>query len=421
MDDSSHGSARLLTAPDDSALLLTALPAEISYRGCSPVRPVRGTARTVPASVLRLLAGSHTAAAQRTRAVKLELAECPWAPIPAWYSARRWLAAIPAAYQRHYAERVAPQMPGNPVSLEVVLTVARARAGFADVATGRNCRPTNATLARVSGLSERTVQRASKALLLLGMATEVCRGRQRTLAERYASWRVGDKARGWASVWALHECRFPVLSPHLRSGQVVQKPSVSERLTTAPRRQAVAATTATRHRNDEGARLARQWVTAEDSPAWARRYRTPQAWAAVLQRAAEHRWSPRDLNQLLRDYVGAGKWIPETPHRPIGLLGAVLAWHGNLAERPAALEEAREAEELAAIRARITDEQDALRQAQRARAEAQAARGGAGHTAAMAAAREAAARAAARRTEQVARETAATDAAVRRARGLEDR
>ena len=43
------------------------------------------------------------------------------------------------------------------------------------------------------------------ALRLLGVATEVLRGRQRTRTERLASWRVGDRGRGWASVWALHD------------------------------------------------------------------------------------------------------------------------------------------------------------------------------------------------------------------------
>ena len=37
--------------------------------------------------------------------------------------------------------------------------------------------------------------------------------------------------------------------------------------------------------------------------------------------------------------------VPAAPHKPIGLLRAILAWHANPAERPAALEEAREAAE----------------------------------------------------------------------------
>ena len=68
----------------------------------------------------------------------------------------------------------------------------------------------------------------------------------------------------------------------------------------------------------------------------------------VLAEAARHGWTPRDINQLITDWIGTGHWIPESPHKPIGLLGAILAAHGNLEERPAALEVAREQAELAA-------------------------------------------------------------------------
>jgi len=104
--------------------------------------------------------------------------------------------------------------PHDPVSVKSLVAVAEACAVFADHRTGCNCRPTNARLAAMTGLSVRTVQRASTALRLLGVATEVMRGRQRTLAERFASWRVGDTGRGRASVWALHDCRIQSLSPH---------------------------------------------------------------------------------------------------------------------------------------------------------------------------------------------------------------
>ena len=367
--------------------------------------------------VLRAVAGGHGTGPTRIRAIRLELADCSWAPIPAWFSARRWLAGIPAAYQRLYATRVAPEMPGNPISLGSVLKVAQARATFADFATGRNCRPTNAVLADRTGLSERTVQRASKALLLLGLATEVSRGRQRTLQERYASWRVGDKGRGWASVWALHETRFPaVVSPHLVGSLFKHLPPVPDSLTTRPRRRAATETPASRGL-EQGASLARQWVTAEDSPPWARRYRTAHAWASNLQSAAQHGWTARDVNQLIRDFAGV-RWLAQDPRKPIALLGAMLKWHGDLRVRPAAAEEAREAQELAAVRARIAADQAARQQNLQARAEGRAALGGAGHAAAMREARLASARAATRRTEEVRRETVRIDAAIRAARGL---
>ena len=56
---------------------------------------------------------------------------------------------------------------------------------------GAGSRPTNERLAADTGLSVRTVQRADTALRLLGVATEVLRGRQRTRAP--SDWRRG----GW--------------------------------------------------------------------------------------------------------------------------------------------------------------------------------------------------------------------------------
>lgn len=417
MSDRSHGSACPDTAPGTGVALLKSLSREIPYRGCSTARPVRGTARTAPAMVLRALAASHAPAVGRVCAISLDLADCSWAPIPAWFGAQRWLAGIPEVYERHYLDRVAPHMPANPVSLDSVLRVAAARAQFADHTTGRNCRPTNATLARLTGLSERTVQRASKALALLGLATEVARGRQRTLEERYASWRVGDRGRGWASVWALHDCRLPrPVSPHPRSGQVIKKTSSNQELTSPPRRRSGTETAAPR-RNDAGHRLARQWLLADDTPPWARRYRTAHAWAANLQGAALHGWSARDVNQLIRDFAGA-RWLANDPRKPIALLGAMLKWHGDLGVRPAAAEEAREAQELAAVRARMRADQQLRSHNESARVRAVAALAGPGRAEALRVAAAAAARHATRRTEQAAREVMDTEAVVRAARGL---
>lgn len=104
-----------------------------------------------------------------------------------------------------YDTHVRPVLGANQVSRTAILTVAAARAGYAEYGTGRGSRPSNERLAADTGYSVRTVQRADTALRLLGVATEVLRGRQRTRTERLASWRVGDKGRGWASVWALHD------------------------------------------------------------------------------------------------------------------------------------------------------------------------------------------------------------------------
>jgi len=420
MTDSLNSSVRLRTAPDDSALLLKSLPAEIPYRGSSASNRVRGVARTAPAEALRFLCQQKTAAAKRARAVKLELPEGIWTQVPAWDSAQGWLEGIPLAYERHYTTRVAPVMGCNPVSLKAIVAVAAARAVFADCDTGRNCRPAIKTLVKITGYSERTVQRADQALLLLGVATEVMRGRLRTLDERQASYRSKDSGQGWASVWALHPTRFPEpLSPHLPAGESGTKPPVKKLVTTTPRRQAVAETAAARRtdRNAAGAKLARKWILADDSPTWAHRYRTHHAWASNLQAAALHGWTARDVNQAIRDFAGA-RWLAASPDKPIALLGAILKWYGDLSVRPAAADEAREAHELAEARARIAAAQAELASNQRARQDGLAALSGPGRSEARRIAAEAHRKSLSKKTDEVAQQVAAADAAIRQARGL---
>jgi hypothetical protein len=89
----------------------------------------------------------------------------------------------------------------------------------------------------------------------------------------------------------------------------------------------------------------------------------------VLSEPAQHGWTARDVNTLISDWVGTGNWLPESPHKPIGLLGAMLAAHGDLDNRPSAYDVAREQEELAVERARVT-EQAAAREANRQAREA---------------------------------------------------
>ena len=136
----------------------------------------------------------------------------------------------------------------------------------------------------------------------------------------------------------------------------------------------------------------------------------------MLAAPARHGWTARDLNQLITDWLGiTGRRIPDAPYKPIGLLGAILAWHGaeNLDDRPAGAEEAREAEELAAARARVA------RQATELTPPNGPDGGGAGRVAAREAAMQAARNAARKRTEEVARQAAQLQEAVRRARAAE--
>jgi hypothetical protein len=341
-------------------------------------------------------AGHRQAAAAAAAAIVLEVDQAPYAGVPCWTGRlERWARwTVPVAYDCRYDTHVRPVMPGNPISRRALLAVALARARYADYATGRNSRPTNERLAADTGYSVRTVQRADTALRLLGVATEVLRGRQRTRIERMASWRVNDRGRGWASVWSLHDNpqlnrHLSSLSPHPRSGPVRDKTSPHEVVTTGPgsptgRRQRGA--TRRRAPDEQGAALARTWRAAPQSPPWAQRH-TASAWAALLAAPARHGWTPRDLNQLITDWAGVrARRVPDSPHKPIGLLGAILAWHGrdNLDERPAALDQAREAAELADARARITAQFAERAAAAHARAVGRTALGGPGHAAARA-------------------------------------
>jgi hypothetical protein len=361
-------------------------------------------------------------------AIVLELDAAPYAGVPCWSGRlERWTRwTVPVAYDCRYDTHVRPVMPGNPISRKALLAIAEARARYADYRTGRNSRPSNERLAADTGYSVRTIQRADTALRLLGVATEVLRGRQRTRIERMASWRVGDRGRGWASVWSLHDNphligEIRLLSPHPRSGPVRDTPSPERVVTTDPGGPAGPRSGgARRHRAPDGwgADLARRWRSDPRCPPWAQRH-SADAWAALLAPAARHRWTPRDLNTLIADWAGVtGRRIPDRPHKPIGLLGAILVWHGrdNLDTRPAALDEAREAAELADARARITAQFAERDTTAAARAAGRAALSGPGHAAARAVLADAVRRAAARRTQTVAREVDQFDATIRAAR-----
>lgn len=311
------------------------------------------------------------------------------AGVPVWNGAQRWARiTVPIAYATH-RHRLREQMPYDVVSLKTLIAVADARARFADGTTGRHCRPTNATLAVIAGVTERTVRRGTRILAAMGCATEILRGRQRTKRERLATWRLGSRQRGWASVWALHPPRPAVdnsrdgnglwqpisvpLSTHPRRGSLsVEKLSFSSLLPTdRPVHNLTKAGHspptnggATRHPRPEhndrlrrapevdenGRLLALRWLAEGSTPAWATRH-TPRGWAPTLAGPAAHGWTPDDINQAIREWrtVGAN-YLPERPHRPIGLLNVILHWNGT--EPPGAADRARAAE-TAALRTAI--------------------------------------------------------------------
>lgn len=310
--------------------------------------------------------------------------------VPLWSGAQRWARIeVPIAYDLRY-KSIRHLMVGNGVSRENVIKVADARARFAEGKTGRHCRPTNATLAKCAGVDKRIVQRASLALRLMGCATEILRGRQRTKAERLASWAMNDRSRGWASVWALHTPIPAVdnsrdrngmwqpisekMSPHPRRGSLsVGQSSLSTFSPTenhpqdgaghgppikggAPRH-STETTSARRSKFrpvDERARLlAVRWLADGQTPAWAQRF-TPRGWASILAPAAAMGWTPADINTMIREWATvSANYLPPEPYKPHGLLATIFKAHGDLANRPAAHADAQAAEHLAAEAAYI--------------------------------------------------------------------
>lgn len=332
--------------------------------------------------MVRILAGPPAVADALHAPPVLEVEGLPWAGVGCWTSAQSFLARARVVYLTRYPDLRCRLGVAVSMSQATFLAITEELAGHADFRTGRNVRVSNETVAARVGCCARTVSRARLLLKLLRLGTEVLRGRQRTRAERIgSSWPAKDKNRGWASVWALHPPPPPHpvdnhgpgaaghegFSTHPRrgclstgcpledggsTGGAVDKQAPSARFLPEGRHRAgpepgrggglraTGPASASGGAGVGGLALARAWRADPDTPAWGRRH-TPAAWARVLAAPAAAGWDSDDLNQALRDWAGAGRWVPDSPHRPIGLLGAVLK-AADLGERPAWADKMRE-------------------------------------------------------------------------------
>ncbi len=321
-----------------------------------------------------------------------------YARVPCWWSAERWLEHVKLVYERHYLPvryRLVATTGGG-ISLRAVLAVATAHAAAADFGTGRNSGPLLGTtgaergITAATGLGERTITRARTFLRLVGLATEVQEGRQRTLLERLDSAERGDTARGWTAVYALHHTStYPVDNPvRSAAGQtpdgtpprsgLVPTPPLGERVvSTGEKREHRGAPRPAQNRKNKPARqgaavdargllLATRWRQDPDSPPWAR-FKTPTTWAALLALPAAHDWTARDLNKLLDNHALSGSRVFTHPRNPIGYLSWLLN-RVDLADRPCALEDARDAEDAAAAAQRRARQPAACADAARRRA-----------------------------------------------------
>jgi hypothetical protein len=316
-----------------------------------------------------------------------------YARVPCWWSAERWLAHVERVYRRHYmlVRHQLVATTGGGISLPTVLAVAAAHAAAADFTTGRNSWPllgqTGAErgMTATTGLGERTISRARTFLRLVGLATEVQPGRQRTLLERLDSAERGDKGRGWTAVYALHHTgTHPVDNPvRIGAGQtpdgtpprsgLVPTSSLAKRVVStgkkhpagsadgAPRR------ASTRKGGRDGAcdhggvglALSKALRAHPECPGWIRRY-SPHAYAAGLTRWAQAGWTDRDVIQHLNDVATTGFRVYDTPHNPVKYLLALLH-RADIGERPtlwrdahAAAEAHAAAQRIAAVPAQLT-------------------------------------------------------------------
>lgn len=313
--------------------------------------------------------------------MRLDPEQGAYAGVPCWTGRAAWLAHVAVTFHTHYPT---VRRRGDELSATrfLAVCVAMSTPGRVDPGTGRDARQAVATIATAAGVSESVVQRTRRYLLVLGLGTEVLRGRQRTRDERMASWRVGDKGRGWASVWALHPRRprtgdVPVdNSPQVRGliqqtgtpsvyGPVGTSPSVRDRVSSrrTPRCAGNEVGAARRAPDKAGRKpgravpdgpglgLAKAWRAHPQCPAWGRRF-SAETWSRALAAYAAHGWTDRDLVQAVRDVAAMGLRIYDDPRRPIPYLLTLLR-RTNIEERPTILRDAQAAEDLAAARQRV--------------------------------------------------------------------
>ena len=283
-----------------------------------------------------------------------------------WWSGDRWVALMMALYDQLYPElRATLRAPS--VKRSTFLAWAKAEAGVADHATGRDCRPSLKYLTGKVGRHKRTVQRCRELARLIDGRQEVFRGRQRTVVERLESHERRDRGRGWCSIAALipspayaHLVDNSLLADYIKSDFVTPP---SRRLGSGVSSSTSAVTThkdsmdrraprgidkrrvrrKPRERDHRAVLLAARVRSDERMPLWAREIPL-RALERVLTSRAVHGWQPDDVYEAVDAIRIAGKRLIGRPDRPIGYLVWVLG-HTPVAEPPAALARAQAAAE----------------------------------------------------------------------------
>ncbi|MBM4600372.1 hypothetical protein GS440_19335 [Rhodococcus hoagii] len=139
--------------------------------------------------------GGADAACRKTCSGTLDVGDGAYAGIPLWRGEQDWVErVVPAAYKRLY-QQIRWRLDGS-ITLDKILAVAAVMAAAADYRTGRSSRLSNgAIVSRIQAtgtrIGRRTVQRARKALRLLGVATK---SPAAASAATPSAWRRGAEA-----------------------------------------------------------------------------------------------------------------------------------------------------------------------------------------------------------------------------------
>lgn len=164
-----------------------------------------------------------------------------YAAVPAWTSGAAWFDAVMDALRTPEGEELRRRVSIAP---DTLLRIAHADMLAADADTGRGVSTAHETVAEVTGVCKKTVQRARGLLEALGLAVSIVEGRYLTVAEREAALSAhGGRQIKAASVRALTmPKRWAVENVHLpRRGDLgIKTPDLEVKPTRASARESAA-------------------------------------------------------------------------------------------------------------------------------------------------------------------------------------
>jgi len=274
---------------------------------------------------------------------------------PAWWSRDDWAGVeVWCVLAAHAA-----QLRGCGVAPATAAIVARHMAQFADFRTGRDCRPTRARIAELTGVTERHIARVWRVLERLGLIEKLVEGRSvMSRSERLAAWRRGSAHRRLAAEFALLSGRRrpqasrtvveDVTPPGVSLGNALNSRNLKivrnkYRTRTGASRRAAIKEFPWNRTFPADFRSRRLVSGVRDRISWLRDV-SPRR-LTCLARFARAGWTPRDVHLALDEVLRARRWsVPDRLQQPAAYLAGLLR-DVDPADRPGALEDAMHAEE----------------------------------------------------------------------------